>query len=436
MEQKKGQRNSSGNRKNTKKRKKKMSYRKKIVMIQISAITLAIFLLLIVGAAVLTKLFVGEAQNSQEASAKAKTEQDQPQSQDGISQSDEQSSADNGHGDSPAGQADEAENSGESQADGNDDAENQDEQNAEPIEKVELTVSAVGDCTIGTDEQFDKGSNFDAFYIVKKDPAYFFQGVKDILSADDLTIINMEGTLTESTTRQDKTFAFKGDPKYTEILTAGSVEAANLANNHSKDYGEQSYTDTIQYLEDAGITTFGYERTAVMDVKGVKVGLVGIYVLADGMGRQQQVIDNIKSVKDQGAQAVIVSFHWGTEKATVPDDTQKSLAHLAVDNGADLVLGHHPHVLQGIEQYNGKNIVYSLGNFCFGGNRNPSDKDTMIFQQTFTFENGNLVQDNVTNIIPCSLSSVKEYNDYQPTVLEGSESERVLQKIQELSAGF
>ena len=306
----------------------------------------------------------------------------------------------------------------------------------QPVESVQLTVSAVGDCTIGTDEQFDKSSNFDAFYIVKKDPAYFFQNVKEILGGDDLTIINMEGTLTESTDRQEKTFAFKGDPKYTEILTAGSVEAANLANNHSKDYGEQSYTDTIQYLENAGLTTFGYDRVAVKEIKGIKVGLVGIYVLADGMGRQQQVIDNIQAVKDQGAQVVIVSFHWGTEKSNYPDETQKALAHTAVDSGADLVLGHHPHVLQGIEKYKGKNIVYSLGNFCFGGNRNPADKDTMIFQQTFTFENGALVQDDVTNIIPCSLSSVQQYNDYQPTPLEGEEAQRVQQKIQEFSSGL
>lgn len=163
---------------------------------------------------------------------------------------------------------------------------------------------------------------------------------------------------------------------------------------------------------------------------------MGIYVLADGMGRQQQVIDNIQAVKDQGAQVVIVSFHWGTEKSNYPDETQKALAHTAVDSGADLVLGHHPHVLQGIEKYKGKNIVYSLGNFCFGGNRNPADKDTMIFQQTFTFENGALVQDDVTNIIPCSLSSVQQYNDYQPTPLEGEEAQRVQQKIQEFSSGL
>ena len=413
------------NNKKSKQTKKKMSYRKKIVALQVGAITLAVFLLLMVGAVVLTKIFVGEPQNSQTMSSGSLDEQTNTE------ENPQEQAADNAEADS----LDDLQgNSGEGTSQTEEPVE--ETQSMQPVEEVKIMVSMVGDCTLGTDEQFDKSSNFDAFYIVKKDPGYFFQGVKDVFAADDLTVINMEGTLTESNTRQDKTYAFKGAPKYTEIMTAGNIDAANLANNHSKDYGEQSYTDTIQYLEGAGIATFGYERTSVLDVKGIKVGLVGIYVLADGMGRQQQVIDNIQSVKEQGAQVVIVSFHWGTEKATYPDDTQKTLAHTAIDNGADLVVGHHPHVLQGIEEYNGKNIVYSLGNFCFGGNRNPADKDTMIFQQTFTFANGELVLDNVKNIIPCSLSSVQEYNDYQPTILEGSESERVLQKIQELSAGL
>lgn len=413
------------NNKKSKQSKKKMSYRKKIVALQVGAITLAVFLLLMVGAVVLTKIFVGEPQNSQTMSSGSLDEQRTTE------ENNQEQATDNSEADSPD---DLQEISGKEASQTEKPVE--ETQSMQPVEEVKITVSMVGDCTLGTDEQFDKSSNFDAFYIVKKDPGYFFQGVKDVFAADDLTVINMEGTLTESNTRQDKTYAFKGAPKYTEIMTAGNIDAANLANNHSKDYGEQSYTDTIQYLENAGIATFGYERTSVLDIKGIKVGLVGIYVLADGMGRQQQVIDNIQSVKEQGAQVVIVSFHWGTEKATYPDDTQKTLAHTAIDNGADLVVGHHPHVLQGIEEYNGKNIVYSLGNFCFGGNRNPSDKDTMIFQQTFTFANGELVLDNVKNIIPCSLSSVQEYNDYQPTILEGSESERVLQKIQELSAGL
>ena len=259
---------------------------------------------------------------------------------------------------------------------------------------VSITISAAGDCTLGTDENFDQSRSLNAYYD-ENGPAYFLQSVKPVFEADDLTIVNMEGTLTESTSRMDKTFAFKGPADYTKILTEGSVEAANLANNHSRDYGEQSYTDTIAALDAAGIVNFGYDRTAVMDVNGVKVGLVGTYELAEGMGCEEEMIANIKAVEDQGAQIVIVSFHWGIERENYPDETQVSLAHSAIDHGADLVLGHHPHVLQGIEVYNGKNIVYSLGNFCFGGNSNPSDKDTMIFQQTFTVQNGELVENSL-----------------------------------------
>lgn len=428
MEDKKRQRRTAG--KSNQKKKKKMSYRKKVQMIQLGAIGIAILLLVLVGAFVLTKVFVGKADNTGQTSTAAVGEKETATEE--TVGTDEAAQADGEQSQDVSVETETGTEGGDSEPENTP----EEPQSVLPVEEVKLTVSMVGDCTIGTDESFDIRNNFDAFYIVKKDPAYFFKGVSDILAADDLTVINMEGTLTESTERQDKTYAFKGAPKYTAILNAGSVEAANLANNHSHDYGEQSYTDTIQYLEEAGINTFGYDRTSVLDIKGVKVGLVGIYVLADGMEREQQVRDNIQSVIDQGAQAIIVSFHWGSEKSNYPDETQKALAHIAIDCGADLVVGHHPHVLQGIEQYKGKNIVYSLGNFCFGGNRNPADKDTMIYQQTFTFENGVLVEDNVTNIIPCSVSSVQQYNDFQPTVLEGSEAERVLQKIQEFSVGL
>ena len=244
----------------------------------------------------------------------------------------------------------------------------------------------------------------------------------------------MEGTLTESTQRADKTFAFKAPASYAGILTSGSVEAVNTANNHSHDYGEQSFTDTLSALDDAGIVHFGCDETAVMDVKGIKVGLVGIYELNDHLEREQQLKDNIAKVKSEGAQLTIVIFHWGNEKETVPDSNQITLGRLAIDQGADLVCGHHPHVLQGIETYKGKNIVYSLGNFCFGGNSSPSDMDSMIFQQSFTFSNGSLQNDNVTNIIPCSISSAQGYNNYQPTPAEGDEKTRIMEKIQERSS--
>ena len=175
---------------------------------------------------------------------------------------------------------------------------------------VSLTISVVGDCTLGTDETFDYDTSLNAYYDSNgKD--YFFQNVKSIFSADDLTIANFEGTLTDSDAREDKTFAFKAPAEYAQILTSGSIEAVNTANNHSHDYGEQSYTDTLTALDNAGIIHFGYDDTAVMDIKGVKVGLVGIYELKDHLGREQQLKDNIAKVKADGAELVIVIFHWG-----------------------------------------------------------------------------------------------------------------------------
>ena len=301
------------------------------------------------------------------------------------------------------------------------------------MDPVSLTLSVVGDCTLGTDEYFDYDTSLNAYY-ENYGADYFMANVKSIFSKDDLTIANFEGTLTESTEREDKQFAFKAPASYANILTAGSVEAVNTANNHSHDYGEESFNDTLKALDTANILHFGYDETAVTEVKGVKVGLVGIYELNDHLGREEQLKQNIAKVKQDGAQLIVVIFHWGNEKEEVPDENQKTLGHLAIDEGADLVCGHHPHVLQGIEEYKGKNIVYSLGNFCFGGNAYPSDMDTIIFQQTFTIDQNGVKDDNVTNIIPCSISSDSDYNNYQPTPAEGEEATRIMQKIQTRSS--
>lgn len=317
----------------------------------------------------------------------------------------------------------------------NEEKKTEEEQEIEEVQETTIMISAAGDCTLGTDEGFDYGRSFKGKYDAVQNPAYFFQNVQPVFAQDDLTIVNMEGTLTEETAREPKQFAFKGDAAYAKILSSGAVEAANLANNHSFDYGKKSYEDTIAALEAEGISSFGYERTAVMDIKGVKVGFAGVYELAKHIDCKQDLLDNIASLKEQGAQLIIVSFHWGQEKENIPNNVQVELAHTAIDNGADLVLGHHPHVLQGIEEYKGKNIVYSLGNFCFGGNSAPRDMDTMIFQQTFTLKDGEVQQDNVTNILPCKISSAyaEGYNNYQPVLAEGEQKEKIFQRLSEYS---
>lgn len=313
------------------------------------------------------------------------------------------------------------------------------EQASKPLElpipnpEISITVSVVGDCTLGTDENFNYSRSLNAYY-EKNGPEYFLKNVKGIFESDDLTIANLEGTFTDLTTRADKAYAFKGPAEFVKILTTSSVEAVTLANNHSRDYGMQSLADTRSTLDEAGVIHFGYDVTKVVEVKGIKVGLIGIYELIDHTGRAQQVKDHIANVKEEGAEIIIVIFHWGIERDAAPNSHQTMLGRLAIDEGADLVCGHHPHVLQGIETYKGKNIVYSLGNFCFGGNSNPSDKDTMIFQQTFTITKDGVKEDNVTNIIPCSLSSERNRNNYQPTPATGEEAERILKKIEERSS--
>ncbi len=304
------------------------------------------------------------------------------------------------------------------------------------VTPTSLTISFAGDCTLGTDANFSTDTSFNTKYESVGDPSYFMANVASIFAADDLTVANMEGTLTTATTRQDKTYAFKGSADYAQVLVKGNIETASLANNHSHDYGDQSYTDTISALDAAGIDSFGYDRICYRDVKGVKVALIGTYELAKHLDIQDEMKQNIQTAKDNGAQITCVFFHWGTEKETVPDEVQVELGHMAVDAGADLVVGSHPHVIQGYEKYNGRYIVYSLGNFCFGGNPNPSDKDCMIFQQTFTVTGNDVATDDNINVIPCSISSTSSYNNYQPTPAEGDEATRIKAKIEKSNASI
>ena len=296
----------------------------------------------------------------------------------------------------------------------------------------DLLLSFTGDCILGTDEYFAWDTGLPAYYDLYG-PEYFLKNVRSIFEEDDLTIVNMEGTLTEETTRVEKQFAFKGDPDYVKILTSSSVEAANVANNHSHDYGEKSFQDTVNILETNGIRTFGYDNVAIMEIKGIRVGMFGIYELDDHLERIPQVKKDIAKLKEQQADIIIAVFHWSNELVTVPDENQVTLAHLAIDEGADVVVGHHPHVVQGIEKYKGKIIAYSLGNFCFGGNTHPTEMDTFIFQQKFVLNGAKNITVSEYHLIPCRVSSETTYNNYQPTPLTGEEAKETMHKIQERS---
>ncbi len=297
---------------------------------------------------------------------------------------------------------------------------------------VSVKLSFAGDTTLGSDLSRGYCNSFiDVYQKQESSYDYFFKNVKSIFDNDDLTIVNFEGTLTNSNARADKTYAFKGLPEFSNILKSGGIEVANLANNHTKDYGTQGYADTVKNLNKAGVASFGIDKPYITEIKGIKVGLLGYTAWSAEAYMKNKVTHDIADLREQGADIVVTSFHGGVEHDYYPNDVQKKLYRHAVDAGADVVIGHHPHVLQGIEEYNGKYIVYSLGNFSFGGNRNPSDKDTMIFQQTFEFDKDTKEKvDVVSTVIPCSVTSSKSGNNFQPTPLEGQAADRIINKLE------
>ncbi len=296
-------------------------------------------------------------------------------------------------------------------------------------EDVRITISAAGDVTLSSDIKQPASVNFFSVYNKQKDDSYFFRNVKSIFEQDDLSIVNFEGTLSNRGSRVEKQWAFRGKPSYINILTEGSVEAVAFANNHVRDYGVVSYSDTIKSFDKAGIIYSSDTRIGIYEVKGIKIGMISIQETSRSDAKTI-LRKAIKAMKKKKPKLLIVSFHWGIERTSNITRSQKELSRIAIEEGgANLVLGHHPHVLQPIEKYKDAYIVYSLGNFCFGGNTNPPDKDTMIYQQTFTFHNKKLVPSDEVNIIPCSVSSVTNRNNYQPTPATGSEKKRILKKM-------
>ena len=290
-----------------------------------------------------------------------------------------------------------------------------------------IRISVAGDCTLGFDERRGYVNSFlHEFERQQQDYAFFFEKVKHIFAASDLSLVNLEGALTNSKEHTDKSFVFRGPPEFARILSEGNIDAVNLANNHTSDYLLQGYNDTVKALDGAGIGYFGNGKVYSTTIKGFNVMLLG-FTQWDASWSKQWILTQIAEAK-QDADLVIVSFHWGEEYAYLPNEFQKTMGRLSIEHGADLVWGHHPHVLQGIERYEDRYIVYSLGNFSFGGNRNPRDRDTMIFQQIFEFTNGALSGVDY-EIIPCSISSIDKRNNFQPIPLTGEAAERVMIKV-------
>ena len=318
-------------------------------------------------------------------------------------------------------------------AENNSDSEKVAEEKNEPAEPFKpVVISFAGDCTLGT--FLGGGNDFESYWTYGAE--YYLGNVKSIFSADDITFVNLEGPLTNNPqTLVDKQFPMRGEPKYIDILKTASVEICNLSNNHIYDCGEIGFQDTVDLLKANDIKFCGEGFFDVIEVRGMKIGFLGYQGWYDEPSLREKVSADIKRLReDEKVEIVIVEYHWGIERDYFGIDDQRTLARFTVDSGADIVVGSHPHVVQGIEIYNDKPIVYSLGNFCFGANSNPSDKDTFIFQTTIDRQDGKISI--ASKVIPCRISSTSAYNDFCPTPVEGYEAERILNKISKSSSIF
>jgi poly-gamma-glutamate synthesis protein (capsule biosynthesis protein) len=300
---------------------------------------------------------------------------------------------------------------------------------------ITVRISAVGDCTLGGDARVASSTGpFDAAIAAHGgDLRYPFSGVLSLLQDDDVTIANLEGTLTASFEPQgDVPFHFRGKPEYAGILREGSVEVVNLANNHSHDFGERGYQDTRRALASVGVGAAGYELVDTRTVKGITIHNLGF------TGGDPVMVARVRAAvaaKKAKGNLVIVSFHWGLEGVHEIIDVQRALGRAAIDAGADLVIGTHPHVVQGIETYHGRRIVYSLGNFVFGGNVNPTDKEAIIYRATFTSIDGQIAQSG-EEIVPVRVTTAPERNDFRPVVLVGEARASALARVAAYSDGL
>ena len=307
----------------------------------------------------------------------------------------------------------------------------------EEIEKKEILITSAGDCTLGTDTNFGyEGSFTYELDIYNNDYSHIMSNVKNIFENDDYTIVNLETTFTESNFKADKgsgvAYHFKGPKEYVNILTSSSIEGVTVSNNHIYDYGEQGFKDTINTLTENNIDYCGEGYKILKEIKGIKIGFLGYQGWIDSNELRDTIREDIQELRKNGAQIVIPYFHWGAEKSFQPIETQINLARYSIDNGADMVLGSHSHVIGTLENYKGKLIAYSLGNFSFGGNFNPSDKRTFILQSKFDFENDEIVKIQ-HKIIPALISSVEYKNDYVPTVANDKIKEEIISTLNELS---
>ena len=298
-----------------------------------------------------------------------------------------------------------------------------------------ITITALGDVTIGGDPRRNASQTSSQKFYEKLSAQYsgnFFKNVRQYFTGSaELTLANLESSFTTATRYKNKSYIFRAKPSYARILSSAGIDVVSHANNHAQDFNG-GIRSTRAAVRARGMAYVGNGVTAIVKKNGIKVGFCAFYDTGNITAQAQNVVKRLK----EKCHLVVVSMHWGQEYRYAASSSQRSLGRALIRAGADLVVGHHSHVVGGIEKYQGKYIVYSLGTFS-SMILTPKDMDTMIFRQTFSVNTKTKeVRGSEPGVLPCSMSSRASVNDGRPTPLTGQDKERVIKKINRLSLNF
>ncbi|MFO0553538.1 MAG: CapA family protein [Polyangiaceae bacterium] len=292
-----------------------------------------------------------------------------------------------------------------------------------------VRISAVGDVTLGDAATAERAPGSFHRFFDEVGPLRPFSMVDTVFHDDDLTIANLEGPLTLEPPRQNALRAFRGRMAFGKILQIASVELVNIANNHIMDCGPRGIKETKEALRGAEVAYFGLGRVDTRWINGVEVHNLGF---TGGQPKvKDEVVELVSAIK-RPDNLVIVTFHWGIEGSHEVMDVQESLAHAVIDAGGDLVIGHHPHVLQAIETYKGKKILYSLGNFLFGGAEEHDELESIIYRARFQKTAGvvSLLDD---ELIPVIVAADGKHNDFLPLLAGDERGQEILDNVAQYS---
>lgn len=295
----------------------------------------------------------------------------------------------------------------------------------EPNGNFDIIMHFTGDVLLAENLDAGRSGGFNE-YAARESADYFLKNAEPYFLNDDFTVVNLENVFSDRNLSPAQkplpAYWFKSNSANTEILTKSGVECVSVANNHTRDYGAEGFSDTISALESAGIEYGTESKTVYFEKNGFKTAVICCCMWNKDWANR--IIKRIKEAEEQ-SDFQIVFFHGGKEAEHTPEQWKIDACHALVDNGADIVVGAHPHVLQRTESYNGAKIVYSLGNFCFGGNRSPENR-TAVYRLTITVNSNDKSFSHSSAIIPFYVYTGNT-NNYQPDVIKNpEEAQKVL----------